>query len=80
MFFPWKQLAENGFGYWYDTTGVQIPPDFNAMSALRIIGYDIKKPEAAIQSFKLHFVQQDSTKIINEDDKRILVDLVKKYQ
>jgi|SRR5436190_6714791 len=79
-YFPWQKLAENGFGYWYDTTGVQIPPDFNAMSALRIIGYDIKKPEAAIQSFKLHFVQQDSTKIINEDDKRILVDLVKKYQ
>jgi len=79
-YFPWQKLAESGFGYWYDTTSVQIPPDFNAMSALRIIGYDIKKPEAAIQSFKLHFVQQDSTKIINEDDKRILVDLVKKYQ
>jgi N-acetylmuramoyl-L-alanine amidase len=79
-YFPWEKLAQNGFGLWYDTTGVEVPADFNAMHALRIIGYDIQKPEAAIQSFKLHFVQQDSTKTINEDDKKILVDLIKKYQ
>lgn len=79
-YFPWEKLAQQGFGLWYDTTGVQVPADFNAMQALRIIGYDIRKPEAAIQSYKLHFVQQDSTKLINEDDKKILVDLMKKYQ
>jgi N-acetylmuramoyl-L-alanine amidase len=79
-YFPWQTLAENGFGLWYDTTGVQVPADFDAMQALRIIGYDLKKPEAAIQSFKLHFVQSDSTKVINDDDKKILFDLEKKYQ
>jgi N-acetylmuramoyl-L-alanine amidase len=79
-YFPWQKLAENGFGFWYDTTGVQPSADFDALQALRIIGYDIKNPEAAIQSFKLHFVQNDSTKFINEDDKKILVDLAKKYQ
>ena len=79
-FFPWQKLAENGFGLWYDTTGIQVPPDFDAVQALRLIGYDIKKPEAAIQSFKLHFVQNDSTGVITEDDKKILADLVKKYQ
>jgi N-acetylmuramoyl-L-alanine amidase len=79
-YFPWQKLAENGFGLWYDTTGVQVPIEFDAMQALRIIGYDIKKPEAAIQSFKIHFVQSDSTTIINDDDKKILFDLEKKYQ
>ena len=79
-YFPWEKLSGNGFGLWYDTTGVQVPPDFNAMQALRIIGYDIKRPEAAIQSFKIHFVQADTTKVINEEDKKILFDLVKKYQ
>ncbi|HEY2722583.1 MAG TPA: N-acetylmuramoyl-L-alanine amidase [Chitinophagaceae bacterium] len=79
-YFPWQQLAECGFGLWYDTTGVQAPPDFDAMQALRIIGYDIKKPEAAIQSFKLHFIQGDSTAVINDDDRKILFDLEKKYQ
>ncbi|HEV8286760.1 MAG TPA: N-acetylmuramoyl-L-alanine amidase [Chitinophagaceae bacterium] len=79
-YFPWQKLAENGFGFWYDTTGVQAPVDFDGLRSLRLIGYDIKNPEAAIQSFKLHFVQNDSTKVINDEDKKILVDLAKKYQ
>ena len=78
--FPWKKLSEQGFGYWYDTTNLQVPPDFNAMQALRVIGYDIKNDTNAIQSFKLHFVQNDSTKVITDSDKKILIDLVKKYQ
>ena len=79
-YFSWKSLAEKGFGYWYDTTGVQVAPDFNAVQALRIIGYNISKPEIAIQSYKIHFVPQDTTNIINDDDKKILYDLMKKYQ
>jgi N-acetylmuramoyl-L-alanine amidase len=79
-YFPWQKLAESGFGYWYDTTSIQVPADFNAMQALRIIGYNIKRPEAAIQSFKIHFVQNDSTKVINDEDKKILYDLENKYQ
>jgi len=79
-YFPWQKLAQNGFGLWYDTTGVKVPADFNAIQSLRIIGYDIKNPEYAVQSFKLHFVQSDTTKVINEDDRKILFDLEKKYQ
>jgi len=79
-YFPWQKLAENGFGFWYDTTGIQVPVNFDAVQALRIIGYDIVKPEAAIQSFKIHFLQDDSTKMINDDGKKILFDLQKKYQ
>jgi N-acetylmuramoyl-L-alanine amidase len=78
--FPWQKLSEQGFGYWYDTTNVEVPPDFNALQALRVIGYDIKVDTNAIQSFKLHFVQRDSTKVITDTDKKILTDLVKKYQ
>jgi N-acetylmuramoyl-L-alanine amidase len=54
--------------------------DFNAVQALRIIGYNISKPEIAIQSYKIHFVPQDTLNIINDADKKILFDLVKKYQ
>jgi N-acetylmuramoyl-L-alanine amidase len=79
-YFPWQKLAENGFGFWYDTACVQVPENFDAMQALRIIGYDIIKPEAAIQSFKLHFVQTDSANTINDDDRKILFELEKKYQ
>ena len=78
--FPWQKLSQQGFGYWYDTTNVKVPIDFNAMQALRIIGYDIKVDTNAVQSFKLHFVQKDSSKVITDTDKKILMDLVKKYQ
>jgi N-acetylmuramoyl-L-alanine amidase len=57
-----------------------LPLNFDPIQALRIIGYDIMKPEAAIQSFKLHFVQTDSSKAINDDDRKILFDLEKRYQ
>ena len=79
-YFSWKRLADNGFGLWYDTVGVKVSPGFDAMQAMRIIGYDIKKPEAALQSFKIHFVPEDSSKIITDDNKKILYDLMKRYQ
>lgn len=78
--FPWQLLAEQGYGYWYDTTGIQVPVDFNAMQALRIIGYSIQKPEAAVASFKLHFVPSDSTSAITDEQKKILLSLQKKYE
>ena len=79
-YFSWKQLADKGFGYWYDTTAVNVPADFSPVQALRIVGYNINKPEIAIQSYKIHFVPQDTTKVINEADRKILYDLAKKYQ
>jgi len=78
--FPWKQLAEKGFGYWYDTTRVQVPADFNPLQALRIIGYPMKDTSNAIQSYKIHFVPQDKSKTLNEGDRKILYDLMRKYQ
>ncbi|MBL7750400.1 MAG: N-acetylmuramoyl-L-alanine amidase [Chitinophagaceae bacterium] len=79
-YFSWQRLAESGFGYWYDTAGVVVPPDFNALQALRIIGYNIKDTGTAIQSYKIHFVPADTTRLLNESDRKILTDLQKKYQ
>ncbi len=79
-YFSWQPLAEKGFGYWYDTSNIEVPVDFNPLQALRIIGYNINKPEIAIQSYKIHFVPQDTTRVINEADKKILFDLMRKYQ
>jgi N-acetylmuramoyl-L-alanine amidase len=78
--FPWQTLAEKGFGLWYDTTNTVVPDNFNAIQALRIVGYNIKDSSAAIRSFKLHFVQQDSTKGLNDASRKILYDLTSKYQ
>jgi len=78
-FFPWQQLAKNGFGYWYDTAKVKLPENFNAIQALRIIGYDTRDSVSAIKAFKLHFVQQDSVPVLNDADRKIIYDLYKKY-
>ena len=49
------------------------------MQVLRIIGYDTRDSIAAIKAFKLHFVQNDSTPILNDADRKIIYDLYKKY-
>jgi N-acetylmuramoyl-L-alanine amidase len=78
--FPWKLLADRGFGNWYnDTTGVQVPENFNNVQALRIIGYDVKDSSAAIGAFKRHFMMEDKSKTLNEADRKVLYQLMKKY-
>ncbi|MFA6277830.1 MAG: N-acetylmuramoyl-L-alanine amidase [Pedobacter sp.] len=77
--FPWKTLANKGFGYWYDDV-LQMPPaDFDTTIALRIIGYDVRNLPAAITAFKRHFVGTDITPKLTEPDKLILYNLYKKY-
>jgi N-acetylmuramoyl-L-alanine amidase len=79
-FFPWQTLAERGFGLWYDTTATVLPDYFNAPQALRIIGYNVKDTTAAIRAFKLHFVQQDTSRVLTDADRKILYDLSQRYQ
>ena len=78
--FPWKQLADEGFGLWYDdTTGVEVPSYFDHLQALRIIGYDLADTTAAILAFKRHF-EQDTINTLNTGDKKVLYVLSKKYR
>jgi N-acetylmuramoyl-L-alanine amidase len=79
--FPWKRLADNGFGLWWsDTTGVAVPENFNAMQALRLIGYDTKDSAAAVASFKRKFLQLDKNSALTEDDKKVIYSLFRKVE
>ena len=77
--FPWKKLAEKGFGLWFDDARDSVPANFNAIQALRIVGYDVKDSTAAIRAFKRHFLQDSTSKKINDMDRSILYNLQKKY-
>ncbi|WP_346236249.1 N-acetylmuramoyl-L-alanine amidase [Niabella insulamsoli] len=78
--FPWKRLADAGFGYWYDAYNLQTPPaDFNALLALRVMGYDINNQAAAIRAFKLHYVQNDVSGSLTDYDKKILYSVYRKF-
>ncbi len=80
-YFPWKQLADRGFGLWYgDTSLVLVPTYFDHLQALRIIGYDVKDSIAAIRAFKRHFEQDTLGRVINAADEKILYDLARKYR
>ena len=75
VFFPWKTLADSGYGLWYgDTTNVIVPDSFNYVHALRIIGYDVRDSLSAIKAFKTHFVH-DTSCIVTEADKKILFEI-----
>lgn len=77
--FPWKDLADRGFGLWWnDTTGVMVPEGFNPFEALRMIGYDVRDSAAVIGAFKRKFLQQES-KELTEPDLKVLYSLYKKY-
>jgi N-acetylmuramoyl-L-alanine amidase len=78
--FPWKELADSGYGLWYtDTTGVMVPAGFSSLTALRLIGYDIKDSSAAALAFKRHF-EQDTTKTWGASEQKILYSLYPGYQ
>lgn len=82
VYFPWKKLADSGFGIWWkDTTNVTVPTDFNSLQALRIVGYDIKDSAAVIQTFKRKYEQiEDKSAILNDGDKKILYALYKQFE
>lgn len=60
VLFPWRKLADKGFGLMPDTLITEsAPADFNPILALRVIGYDTKDLPAAIRAFKRHFLAKD---------------------
>lgn len=81
VYFPWKLLADSGYGLWWsDTTGTRVPENFNSLQALRIIGYDIRDSSAAIQAFKRKYEQQDNSSALNAEDRKVLFALYRKYE
>jgi N-acetylmuramoyl-L-alanine amidase len=80
VYFPWKRLADSGYGYWYaDTTNLMLPSNFNDLQALRIIGYDIKDTAAAIVAFKRHWLQ-DTLPGLDSAQYKVLFQVMKKYE
>ena len=78
--FPWKRLADEGYGLWYsDTTGIEVPADFNTVYALRIVGYDISNIAAATMAFRRHFLTVEKAGELTEPEKKVLFVLMKKY-
>jgi N-acetylmuramoyl-L-alanine amidase len=73
-YFPWKLLAERGFGLWPDDTLVEPPVGFDPLLAMQLIGYSQKDPAATLRAFHLHYHHTESTEL-DDLDRRILFNL-----
>lgn len=65
--FPWQRLADAGFGRWPAAGRGPAPEDFDPLLALRLLGYPLEDPAAAIRAFHLHYRGIDATTLDDED-------------
>jgi len=77
-YFPWKTLADHGYGLWCDPPYAETPPAFDATSALRALGYDTGNAGAAIRAFNLHFLPDDASSALSERGRELLYCLYQK--
>lgn len=68
--FPWKTLAEQGFGLWCDAPLQPAPDGYDLALALTALGYDPATPEASRRAFRLHHARGDPP--LADDDEKAL--------
>ena len=73
-YFPWKRLAERGFGLWPDEALQDIPAGFDPFQALVQLGYNLKDKDATIRAFRLHY-RGDKATALDGMDLKILFNL-----
>lgn len=79
--FPWRRLAEAGFGAWPRGELVDPPPGFDPGVALRLLGYPVDSDRspakvATIRAFRRHF-RGDEGEALDAQDWRILYALTR---
>ena len=65
--FPWRRLAEKGFGLWCDAPWPPAPEGLELTTALAALGYSPVDPDAARGAFRLHFAAGDEMLTENEE-------------
>jgi N-acetylmuramoyl-L-alanine amidase len=74
--FPWKRLAEAGFGIWPAADAPPAPAGFDPWNALRLIGYPLTDRAATVRAFHRRF-RGTETDVLDDEDLRILASLVR---
>jgi len=77
--FPWKLLAERGFGMWCDAPSGTLPLDASDpglrrgdQDLLSRVGYDATNPDAAIRAFNRHFMALEDEPALSPEGRAIL--------
>lgn len=69
--FPWKQLADAGFGIWPAADAPPAPDGFDPWNALRLLGYPLQDRAATVRAFHRRF-RGMQTDVLDVEDLRIL--------
>ena len=77
-YFPWKTLADRGFGLWCDPPYPEPRAPFDPTAALRALGYDTADVGAAIGAFKLHFLPDERSPALTDSSRGLLYCLYRK--
>ena len=77
--FPWRRLAERGFGLWCDPPFEPAPPGLDDATLLGAFGYDVANFEAAIGAFNRHFAAVESPHMSDEGRARLYCLVLKKW-
>lgn len=77
-YFPWKRLADHGFGLWCEPPFPGPAPLSDSTTELQALGYDTSDPLAAIRAFKRHFAQDEFSAVMTDVDRALLQCLLMK--
>ena len=78
--FPWRRLAQAGFGLWCDPPYPSVPRGLDDALLLQTFGYSLEHFDAAVAAFKRRFSPDDPTPVMTEKDRSMLYCLVLRMQ
>jgi len=77
-YFPWKTLAEHGFGLWCEKPELVSQSDADTSVSLLALGYDVLDPVAAVRAFRRHFLGEESSVPLGDSERNLLRCLLQK--
>lgn len=78
--FPWRRLAEAGFGLWCDPPYPQPGSAADEALLLAALGYDVTRLPAAVAAFKRRWAPDDSAPGLSEEQRGLLLCLIGRQQ
>lgn len=78
--FPWKRLADHGFGVWCEPPYPPVPAGLETVTLLGALGYDVSHPAAASAAFKRRFLPHQAEEEMSEEARALLYCLLLRRQ
>jgi N-acetylmuramoyl-L-alanine amidase len=77
-FFPWKRLAERGFGLWCEPPYPVVPEAVSDALLLSAFGYDVTNMRATVAAFRRRFFGTENADALTVTDRGLLQCLIER--